>query len=110
METVKERPVLMNIVSVGGILDDRKTQTRRVVKPQPKYGFIDGGSEICIKNPASAHPDVSEGKWVNCPYGKIGDRLWVRETWAVMGPAIIRYKVDGKDYFFNAMPSIGAYC
>ena len=81
METIKERPILFNTEMVKAILDGRKIQTRRIVNPQPKYGIIDGSSEICIKNPSSAHPDVNIGKWVNCPYGKIVNRLWVRETW-----------------------------
>lgn len=56
---VKERPILFRGDMVRAILEGRKTQTRRPVKPQPIY------SEAVR----------------NCPYGKPGDRLWVRETW-----------------------------
>lgn len=28
------------------------------------------------------HPLAGESYWAECPFGKIGDRLWVRETWA----------------------------
>jgi hypothetical protein len=50
---------------VRAILDGRKTQTRRVVKHKP--------DDDC--------PYHENGVAVRCPYGKVGDRLWVRETW-----------------------------
>jgi hypothetical protein len=59
----KERPILFSGPMVRAILGGRKTQTRRVVKPQE-------------------HAE----QWPACgcasPYGRPGDRLWVRETWA----------------------------
>lgn len=60
---MKERPIIFNGEMVRAILDGRKTQTRRVIKPQP-----DG-------------PWAAPGRTM-CPYGQPGDRLWVRETWA----------------------------
>lgn len=58
---MKERPILFSAPMVRAILEGRKTQTRRIVRPLireilPRFG---------------------------CPYGAVGDRLWVRETWAV---------------------------
>lgn len=73
---------------VRAILDGRKTQTRRICKTQPKavYGF---GVAQHLPDAFSAHIRVSGGVdiWLTCPYGKPGDRLWVRETWA-------RYNID----------------
>lgn len=69
-----ERPMLFNAESVGAILSDQKSQTRRVVKPQPilgkpwKHGWIVDPNEINL--PIAF-----------CPYGIVGDHLWVRETW-----------------------------
>jgi len=78
---VKERPILMNAEMVRAVLDDRKTQTRRVIKPQPK--FTSGmGSQIIWKfpkPPAVQCHDVNFMLKRFCPYGKPGDRLWVRE-------------------------------
>ena len=93
----------MNTVSVGGILDDRKTQTRRVIKPQlisieecvkltgSTYSFFKGYNEkgwsiagpcgVVLKK--SGIVDNGMYTWKS-PYGKIGDRLWVRETWAYL--------------------------
>jgi hypothetical protein len=60
---MKERPILFSGPMVRAILDGRKTQTRRPVKPQP---FV-------------ATPSMFDTS--KCPLGQPGDRLWVRETW-----------------------------
>jgi hypothetical protein len=91
---VKERPILFSAPMVRAILEDRKTQTRRVVKPQPFIAELSSGDldgEL-VKRPhwcidleddrkRSAWPVGEEPYWTHCPYGKPGDRLWVRETW-----------------------------
>jgi len=84
-----ERPILFSGPMVRALLDGRKTQTRRGVKPQPEF-----------YNPADGFP-LSDGRntsvsWRNthiapetlpllCPYGKPGDVLWVRESCWVYG-------------------------
>ncbi len=95
---MKDRPIIFNTEMVQAILDDRKSQTRRVIKPQLLNPTWTGTRWVESGNDNTIHFEIK------CPYGKIGDRLWVRETWAVMEPAIIRYKAGGKDYFFNAIP------
>jgi hypothetical protein len=69
---MKERPIIMGAESVRAILEGRKTQSRRVIKPQPK--FI-GSPNVPFKT-----DDANPKGIINCPYGKVGDRLWVRET------------------------------
>ena len=77
---MKEHPILFNANSVRAILDERKTQTRRVIKPQP--GMRPGN-------------DYVDGVWyqqdkygdsypIKCPYGEPGDYLWVRETMSLL--------------------------
>lgn len=67
--TVKERPILFRGDMVRAILAGRKTQTRRVIK-----GWRD--------NPPFAERVRADGGLLAaCPYGRPGDRLWVRETW-----------------------------
>lgn len=74
---MKERPILFSTPMLQAILAGTKTQTRRVVKPQPNgvwsippITVVDGrwGSNGCVSD-------------LRCPYGKPGDRLWVREAW-----------------------------
>jgi hypothetical protein len=75
---MKERPILFSAPMVRAILAGTKTQTRRVMKPQPLS--VDGG--VPFGNaPKWAHAEPGSAV-MRCPYGKRGDRLWVRETWA----------------------------
>src|SRR5688572_1764305 len=107
--TVKERPILFSGPMVRAILDGSKTQTRRIVKPQPDH----------VENDvASVWQDKPAGnttlKEIYCPYGRVGDRLWVREsfwtytkpitawllregadTWPMVGDMPIAYDADG---------------
>ena len=81
---MKERPILFNGEMVRAILGGRKTQTRRVIKPQPP-----NGTEKVMFNPTSFEPDYGfyfapHGGKYKCPYGVPGDRLWVRETHAIV--------------------------
>ena len=99
---MKERPILFRGPMVRAILDGRKTQTRRVIKPQPtltnRLGmpFWDGKGPVDFRL---------------CPHGQSGDRLWVRETFAIdhgeylgamsglppVDPHHIYYAADGED-------------
>ena len=73
-QNIKERPILMNAPMVRAVLNGSKTQTRRLVKPQPTH-FNPAGM------PRRAHLDGASDM-IPCPYGKPGDRLWVREAWS----------------------------
>jgi hypothetical protein len=87
MPVIKERPILFSAPMVRAILEGRKTVTRRATKVQPR---IDASGNFCVGN--SNYGQDGYGKpvtkhFVNscCPYGKRGDRLWVRETFALLG-------------------------
>lgn len=72
---MKERPIIFSGEMVRAILEGRKTQTRRVVKPQPwPVETVDTERHVIV-----SHPDKL--RVPPCPYGQPGDRLWVRETW-----------------------------
>lgn len=68
-----EKPILFNGEMVRQILNGRKTQTRRIIKPQPnEFGLSmwpDGSRWLTV-----------EGYPAKCPYGQPGDKLWVKET------------------------------
>lgn len=80
--SAKERPILFSAPMVRAILEGRKTQTRRVVKPQPKFIHAQDGYGPLLQI-------VGKGVWFNndpnntCPYGQVGHGLWVRESWGV---------------------------
>lgn len=81
------KPILFSAPMVRAILDGRKTQTRRVIKPQPEPTFTIKPchfSPTCWAYAEDEHfhkPDGCTCKPVKCPYGTAGSRLWVRETW-----------------------------
>jgi hypothetical protein len=87
-----ERPILFSGSMVRAILAGEKTQTRRVIKPQPPQDLTWGGWIVSTtgdnKEIGCAEWDdfdrglVTKSHTVRCPYGQPGDRLWVRETWA----------------------------
>ena len=79
---MKERSIIFSNVMVRAIQDGRKTQTRRVVKPQP-VARDETGPYIQIPLTYPDLPGVTfmDRKHISCPYGQPGDRLWVRETW-----------------------------
>jgi hypothetical protein len=74
---VKERPILFSGAMVRAILEGRKTQTRRVMNPQPEAENADG--DLCFADGVVIHPTNLAIEW---PHGIPGDRLWVKETWA----------------------------
>ncbi len=74
-----ERPIIFSAPMVRAILDGRKTQTRRAIKPVPTFN----GGGACHDADA-LQQDFVEPYWVfpeTCKYGKPGDLLWVREAW-----------------------------
>jgi len=81
---MKERPIIFSGEMVRAILDGKKTQTRRVIKLLPK-----SNEKIYTKC---------------CPYGKPGDRLWVRETFQADEIAM-KYKIKEKIFYKATMPN-----
>lgn len=81
MSQAKERPILFSAPMVRAIREDRKTVTRRPVSVQPR-SRVDIGS-YGLGQPFIRHPDPTKRN-PECPYGRPGDRLWVRETWGVI--------------------------
>ena len=99
MTAIKERPILFSAPMVRAILDGRKTVTRRPVKGgqlpiedvsvaagvrhrwsaiaqrDPRYGF-------CVFGATEAECAKELEEFAPCPYGRRGERLWVREAWA----------------------------
>lgn len=85
---IKERPIIFGGEMVRAIRDGRKTQTRRIVKPQPNDNDIalygNGIKAHKLEHyetgcPAGYGFENEDYQW-RCPYGAPGERLWVREN------------------------------
>lgn len=115
---MKERPILFSVPMVKAILDGRKTVTRRVVKPQPTEGGLEwatacGGDFAAWQDPLLLLDEHSEDGGPcqrKCPYGRIGEKLWVRETWMdLLGTGIERKTGDHGRYAYAADTPPGSY-
>jgi hypothetical protein len=105
---MKERPILFSGPMVRSLLDGSKTQTRRIVKPQPGedwrpdsmadiHKMVDGefpmrNGEPIVIGWGAVNEDGDKG--YICPYGQPGDRLWVRESVTVHHPTEAYYNAD----------------
>ena len=107
----KEHPVLFNSEMVRAILDGRKTQTRRVIKGIPSnfcfgdVAAVTNGDRWAISrskhNPLSGCWPPKDEPGFKCPYGQVGDRLWVRESVKVIGMGADYMKGEGGECAFR---------
>ncbi len=81
---MKERPVIFNSEMVCAILDGRKTQTRRVIANVSPDNCIPLQKPTKTKDGIYTHVMDAPGHGL-CPFGRVGDRMWVRETFAILG-------------------------
>jgi hypothetical protein len=124
---MNEKPILFKGEMVRAILAGNKTQTRRVIKPQPKIEI--GGHHFVI---GPVNGDTYDPELVTCtykhlwttegikafasymvelfsPYGQVGDRLWVRESFAKVPSTAYRLsegvhqKVNPTDTYWSAV-------
>lgn len=84
---MKETGLMFKAPLVRAILEGQKTQTRRVLKPQPAPNHPhDGGTKWVLERglhvPVGSvgHLSVREKMGLRCPMGQHGDRIYVRET------------------------------
>jgi hypothetical protein len=89
---MREYPILFSGEMVRAILNGQKTQTRRVIKPQPSKGMTVDQCHWVESGWALWDDKGCTCKTVRCPYGFPGDILWVRETWLQ----------DGEIYLYKA--------
>lgn len=107
----KERPIIFSAPMVRAIFEGRKTQTRRVVKgitdPESFEVLGDSGAGFLHSDKCQSFCDYAcGGHEVECPYGKPGDRLWVKErfqlTTDARGKCVIVYAADDSAFFVLA--------
>lgn len=107
MTKITERGMIFNGEMVRAILDGRKTQTRRIMKPQPEPCPRGGHwwPSNVFKTMLHVEEEMQNGKggWGGlvgdaCPFGDVGDRIWVRETWAEAGASAPDLKLYRANY------------
>lgn len=129
---MKERPILFSGEMVRAILDGTKTQTRRVINPQPDLSILKESYrdlEFEFRRMPVLGPTHVPSEWgfcakydkpncvpihgYKCPYGTIGDRLWVKETHHVRDAGYVDgtgrdivHKADDEDFPYGWTPSI----
>lgn len=82
---MKTRPIIFGGRMVRAILSGAKTETRRIVRRMVVDGCVRGvllSMKEGIARFGDDIPDDPVPVEIHSPYGKTGDRLWVRETWA----------------------------
>ncbi|EAM1386800.1 hypothetical protein EHN65_00520 [Salmonella enterica] len=102
---MKEHGMIFNGEMVRALLDGRKTQTRRVMKPQPEVCPRGGHwwPSNVFKTMLHVEEEIQNGKggWGGlvgdaCPFGDVGDRIWVRETFGDCGERLV-FRADTDD-------------
>ncbi|EOM9828990.1 hypothetical protein ACNGWT_004992 [Klebsiella pneumoniae] len=84
MTKITERGMIFNAEMVRALLSGRKTQTRRIIKPQPEATLSGSLSGKWLSRPLNGLllPKI-EDIAIHCPFGSVGDRIWVREAFRV---------------------------
>lgn len=99
---MRERGMIFNDEMVRAVLEGRKTQTRRIIQSPAKNMQASGQKVIDYREPGDKWYGEhvfsmrnQSGTWCDytkdqflakCPFGAVGDRLWVRETWMPDAP------------------------
>lgn len=110
------KPIIFSAPMIRALLEGRKTQTRRIVKPQPCQSEYEpeslyvtgltakhmGAKGLIMRGQRHYYAttnrlDLAKG----CPYGRPGDLLWVRESWADVG-GDPWYMADGRERSYSA--------
>lgn len=115
-DQVKERPILFSPEMVQAILAGRKTQTRRIIKPQPCWdeNQVKWVWDVKTKGRAAWGPEYHRpsmgalfGMQDACPYGRAGERLWVRETWQLLLARPVSWGAGEDDWDYDAEEADG---
>lgn len=89
---LKERPILFSGEMVRAILEGHKTQTRRVIRKKKAHGGV-----LPYYKPTV---DLTQFITIDddCPYGQLGDLLWVREKFTLECPYGHTDECDNPDH------------
>lgn len=112
MLEVRERPIIFDGESVRAILAGRKTQTRRVVTPQPVGFWGPPGTKLThllnaiVRDEKANNVGKVRDQMIACPYGAPGDRMWVQEGHWLTG---FYQESEGVDADHVERPEVGCH-
>lgn len=103
------KPILFNTEMIQAILEDRKTVTRRAVKPQPKgaHAVMDCDDnahtfDLLCGNGGNGGIFADWAETVKAPFW-FGDILYVRETWCKVGNDVDKLYFDNDAAMYDGM-------
>ena len=113
-----DRPIIFSAPMIRALLDGRKTQTRRIIKPSPE--FCGGGRSRDPQNwndpDAWGWENYDEGCWdllsegyTGRPFYAPGDRLWVREAFSYESLDVDRNGFMPPWYWADGKPESGDF-
>jgi len=103
---MKETGMLFKAPMVRALFDGSKTQTRRIMEPQPEpvphrpgdYWWPCSAFQSMVSVADTRAPGAHGMAGDACPYGTHGDRIWVRETFFAYGRWETRFSTKkGRD-------------
>lgn len=104
MTKITERGMIFNAEMVRALLAGRKTQTRRPIKWRQTRATEIAEREDGSKWPWSEDAENVCDYWHPCPFGAVGDRIWVRETWQVIHDYIDENGIVDERRFARSIP------
>lgn len=110
----KELPIIFSTEMVKAILSGRKTQTRRIIKQQKDFALNVkvGWIPKAFNDGSNQYAFWYDSKYTipafRCPFGKVGDKLWVRETWQTT-KGLFGDDDDAFSYLYKADNPSGKY-
>lgn len=94
---IKETPILYTPEMIRAKLEGRKSMTRRIMLHQPPDNWMPKLDVINGVVEADFGADKARWNYCKCPYGKVGDMLWVQEGY-IIKKSVNRYRAIHGEY------------